>query len=136
VIVHPLLWPELGKLTVVRLLAQWLGDRLIDNHQLHDVAIRRAGLDDPAPPPLYEAVRAAPLRARLRSPGRHGRKQAAVETRSATIRPDRLQKPGAPERLDLDTSDLTDAVAAIEAHLRAARGWLAPADACHLELAP
>jgi hypothetical protein len=27
VIVHPLLWPELGKLTVVRLLAQWLGDR-------------------------------------------------------------------------------------------------------------
>jgi hypothetical protein len=43
-----------------------------------------------------------------------------------------------PERFDLDTTDLAAAAAAaaIEAHLLAVRGRLAPADDRHLVLAP
>jgi predicted kinase len=59
VIVHLNGWPGVGKLTVARLLAPRLQARLIDNHLLHDVAIRCTGIDDPARWPLYEAVRAA-----------------------------------------------------------------------------
>ena len=58
-IVHLNGWPGVGKLTVARLLAPRLQARLIDNHLLHDVAIRCTGIDDPARWPLYEAVRAA-----------------------------------------------------------------------------
>ena len=58
-IVHLNGWPGVGKLTVATILADRLGARLIDNHLLHDVAIRCAGIDDPARWPLYEAVRAA-----------------------------------------------------------------------------
>ncbi len=58
-IVHLNGWPGVGKLTVARLLAPRLQARLIDNHLLHDVAIRCTGIDDPARWPLYETVRAA-----------------------------------------------------------------------------
>ncbi|MGK9236324.1 ATP-binding protein [Inquilinus limosus] len=58
-IVHLNGWPGVGKLTVARLLAQRLRARLVDNHLLHDVAIRCTGIDDPARWPLYEVVRAA-----------------------------------------------------------------------------
>jgi broad-specificity NMP kinase len=61
VIVHLNGWPGVGKLTVARLLAPRLQARLIDNHLLHDVAIRCAGIDDRARWPLYETVRAAGL---------------------------------------------------------------------------
>ncbi len=62
-IVHLNGWPGVGKLTVARLLAPRLQARLIDNHLLHDVAIRCTGIDDPARWPLYEAVRAAAYQA-------------------------------------------------------------------------
>ncbi|MGO4724850.1 MULTISPECIES: AAA family ATPase [unclassified Inquilinus] len=62
-IVHINGWPGVGKRTVAALLAARLGARLIDNHLLHDVAIRCAGIDDPARWPLYETVRAAAYRA-------------------------------------------------------------------------
>ena len=62
-IVHLNGWPGVGKLTVARLLAPRLQARLIDNHLLHDVAIRCAGIDDPARWPLYETVRAAAYQA-------------------------------------------------------------------------
>ncbi len=42
--------------------AQRLQARLIDNHLLHDVAIRCTGINDPARWPLYETVRAAAYR--------------------------------------------------------------------------
>jgi len=62
VIVHLNGWPGVGKLTVARLLAQRLRARLIDNHLLHDVAIRCTDINDPARWPLYETVRAAAYR--------------------------------------------------------------------------
>ncbi len=58
-IVHLNGWPGVGKLTIGRALADRLGARLIDNHLLHDVAIRCAGLTDPDRWPLYEKVRRA-----------------------------------------------------------------------------
>ncbi|MET3794424.1 AAA family ATPase [Aquamicrobium terrae] len=58
-IVHLNGWPGVGKLTVGRALADRLGARLIDNHLLHDVAIRCTGLADPGRWPLYEKVRHA-----------------------------------------------------------------------------
>jgi len=58
-IIHLNGWPGVGKRTVAAVLAARLGARLIDNHLLHDVAIRCAGVDDPARWPLYETVRAA-----------------------------------------------------------------------------
>jgi len=61
-IVHLNGWPGAGKLTVGRILAEWLDARLIDNHLLHDVAIACAGLDDPQRWPLYEEVRSAAYR--------------------------------------------------------------------------
>ena len=57
-IVHLNGWPGVGKLTIARLLAQRLQARLVDNHLLHDVAIRCTGINDPARWPLYETVRA------------------------------------------------------------------------------
>ncbi|WP_342242128.1 AAA family ATPase [Inquilinus sp. OTU3971] len=188
-IVHLNGWPGVGKLTVAQLLAHRLRARLIDNHLLHDVAIRCAGIDDPARWPLYETVRAAACQAladrprsetfvmtnalrlgaaREREAWRHvvalaetrgvplvpvvpeaddtvlrsgvqrlerqGRKLTDPNVLAAMIRSDRLPKPDVPERLDLDTTHLADAAAAIEAHLRAVRGRLAPADARHLTL--
>ncbi|TSD86112.1 ATP-binding protein [Mycobacterium sp. KBS0706] len=190
-IVHLNGWPGVGKLTVARLLAPRLQARLIDNHLLHDVAIRCTGIDDPARWPLYETVRAAAdqvladrprsetfvmtnalcigspreceawrqvvalaetravplvpvvleadatvLRSRVQSLERQGRKLTDPDALAAMIRADRLLKPDVPERLDLDTSRLAaaDAAAAIEAHLLAVRGLLAPADARHLTL--
>ncbi|MGD9919972.1 MAG: nucleoside kinase [Pseudorhodoplanes sp.] len=58
-IIHLNGWPGIGKLTIGRVLAERLGARLVDNHLLHDVAIRCAGLQDPQRWPLYEAVRIA-----------------------------------------------------------------------------
>ncbi|MDR6289033.1 MULTISPECIES: AAA family ATPase [Inquilinus] len=58
-IIHRNGWPGVGKRTVATILATRLGARLIDNHLLHDVAIRCAGVDDPARWPLCETVRAA-----------------------------------------------------------------------------
>lgn len=52
-------WPGVGKLTVGRVLAERLGARPIDDHLLHDVAIRCTGLADPGRWPLYEKVRQA-----------------------------------------------------------------------------
>jgi len=175
-------WPGVGKLTVARLLAPRLQARLIDN-LLHDVAIRCAGIDDPARWPLYETVRAAAYQALADRPRsetfvmtnalcigspreceawrhvvalaetqavplvpvvleaddtvlrsrveRQGRKLTDPDAPVAMMRADRLLKPDVPERLDLDTSHLA-AAAAIEAHLLAVRGLLAPADARHL----
>ena len=40
-IVHINGWPGVGKLTVAREVARRLSARLLDNHTLHDVAIRR-----------------------------------------------------------------------------------------------
>jgi len=192
-IVHLNGWPGVGKLTVARLLAPRLQARLIDNHLLHDVAIRCAGIDDPARWPLYEAIRAAAyrvlaerpraetfvmtnalcvgspreceswrqvvtlaetravplvpvvleaddvvLRSRVQRLERQGRKLTDPNALVEMIRCDRLLKPDVPERLDLDTTHLAAAaaVAAIEAHLLAVRGQLAPANARHLVLAP
>jgi len=193
VIVHLNGWPGVGKLTVARLLAPRLQARLIDNHLLHDVAIRCAGIDDPARWPLYEAIRAAAyrvlaerpraetfvmtnalcvgspreceswrqvvtlaetravplvpvvleaddvvLRSRVQRLERQGRKLTDPNALVEMIRCDRLLKPDVPERLDLDTTHLAAAAAAaaIEAHLLAVRGELAPANARHLVLAP
>jgi gluconate kinase len=61
-IIHLNGWPGVGKRAVAAVLAARLGARLIDNHLLHDVAIRCAGVDDPARWPLYETVRAAAYR--------------------------------------------------------------------------
>lgn len=58
-IVHLNGWPGVGKLTIGRALAGRLAARLIDNHLLHDIAIRCTGLDDPGRWPLYESVRRA-----------------------------------------------------------------------------
>ena len=192
-IVHLNGWPGVGKLTVARLLAPRLQARLIDNHLLHDVAIRCAGIDDPARWPLYEAIRAAAyrvlaerpraetfvmtnalcvgspreceswrqvvtlaetravplvpvvleaddvvLRSRVQRLERQGRKLTDPNALVEMIRCDRLLKPDVPERLDLDTTHLAAAAAAaaIEAHLLAVRGELAPANARHLVLAP
>ncbi len=68
VIVHLNGWPGVGKLTIGRALAGKLGARLIDNHLLHDVAIRCAGLDAPGRWPLYEVVREAAYRALAKRP--------------------------------------------------------------------
>jgi len=193
VIVHLNGWPGVGKLTVARLLAPRLQARLIDNHLLHDVALRCTGIDDPARWPLYEAVRAAAyqvladrprsetfvmtnalcvgspreceswrqvvtlaetravplvpvvleaddvvLRSRVQRLERQGRKLTDPNALVEMIRCDRLLKPDVPERLDLDTTHLAAAAAAaaIEAHLLAVRGQLAPANARHLVLAP
>jgi hypothetical protein len=46
-------WLGVGKLTVGRALADRLGARLIDNHPLHDVAIRCTRIDDMDRWPLY-----------------------------------------------------------------------------------
>jgi len=192
-IVHLNGWPGVGKLTVARLLAPRLQARLIDSHLLHDVAIRCAGIDDPARWPLYEAIRAAAyrvlaerpraetfvmtnalcvgspreceswrqvvtlaetravplvpvvleaddvvLRSRVQRLERQGRKLTDPNALVEMIRCDRLLKPDVPERLDLDTTHLAAAAAAaaIEAHLLAVRGQLAPANARHLVLAP
>lgn len=67
-IVHLNGWPGVGKLTVGRLLARKLGARLIDNHLLHDIAIRCAGLKDPERWQLYEAVRSAAYRTLAEKP--------------------------------------------------------------------
>ncbi|MGF6227644.1 putative kinase [Inquilinus ginsengisoli] len=188
-IVHLNGWPGVGKLTVARLLAPRLQARLIDNHLLHDVAIRCAGIDDPARWPLYETVRAAAyqvladrprsetfvmtnalcigsprereawrqvvalaetravplvpvvleaddtvLCSRVQRLERQGRKLTDPNVLAAMIRSDRLLKPDVPERLDLDTTRLAaaDAAVAIEAHLLAVRDRLAPADSRHL----
>lgn len=68
-IVHLNGWPGVGKLTVGRALAERLGARLIDNHLLHDVAIRCTGLADPGRWPLYEKVRHAAYEALKDRPG-------------------------------------------------------------------
>jgi broad-specificity NMP kinase len=67
-IIHLNGWPGVGKLTIGRLLAEKLQGRLIDNHLLHDVAIRCTGLDDPQRWPLYEAVRKAAYEALANRP--------------------------------------------------------------------
>jgi hypothetical protein len=74
------------------------------------------------------------LRSRVQRLERQGRKLTDPDALAAMIRSDRLLKPDVPERLDLDTTHLAaaDAAGAIEAHLRAVRGRLVPADARHL----
>lgn len=67
-IVHLNGWPGVGKLTVGRALAERLGARLIDNHLLHDVAIRCTGLAEPDRWPLYEKIRNAAYEALKRRP--------------------------------------------------------------------
>jgi hypothetical protein len=67
-IIHLNGWPGVGKLTIGGALAHRLGARLIDNHLLHDVAIRCAGLRDPDRWPLYESVRSAAYAVLARRP--------------------------------------------------------------------
>ncbi len=57
VIVHINGWPGVGKLTVAREAARKLGARLLDNHTLHDVAIRLCERGTPEYWDLYYEVR-------------------------------------------------------------------------------
>jgi shikimate kinase len=56
-IVHINGWPGVGKLTVGREVARKLGCRMLDNHTLHDVAIRLCGHSSPDRWKLYYQVR-------------------------------------------------------------------------------
>ena len=72
-IVHINGWPGSGKLTVGREVARKLGARLLDNHTLHDVAIRLCERGTPEYWDLYYQVREEKVR-RLQSERRRHRK--------------------------------------------------------------
>jgi thymidylate kinase len=57
VIIHINGWPGVGKLTVAREVARKLGARMLDNHTLHDVAIRLCDRGTPEYWDLYHRVR-------------------------------------------------------------------------------
>ena len=56
-IIHINGWPGVGKLTVAREVARKLGARMLDNHTLHDVAIRLCDRGTPEYWDLYYQVR-------------------------------------------------------------------------------
>jgi thymidylate kinase len=56
-IIHINGWPGVGKLTVAREVAQKIGARMLDNHTLHDVAIRLCDRGAPEYWDLYYQIR-------------------------------------------------------------------------------
>jgi shikimate kinase len=85
VIIHLNGWPGSGKLTVGRVVARELEARLLDNHTLHDVAVRLCEQHTPEYWELYHQVRDAAFKRIRALPSR----EVIVMTNALTLESDR-----------------------------------------------
>jgi shikimate kinase len=85
VIIHLNGWPGSGKLTVGRAVARELDARLLDNHTLHDVAVRLCEQHTPEYWELYHQVRDAAFKRIRALPPR----EVIVMTNALTLESDR-----------------------------------------------
>ena len=84
-IIHLNGWPGSGKLTVGRVVARELEARLLDNHTLHDVAVRLCEQHTPEYWELYHQVRDAAFKRIRALPSR----EVIVMTNALTLESDR-----------------------------------------------